>query len=358
VLVIEPTRELALQTKRIVDSLCAELPTKESCVRSSCSASCAEAALRSFFAKPLWAAFPLKPMVCGCCAAARSSWAHQGGCVRSLRLGTSARKGCACWCAAAAAAALRLSSSCPQIIDEADALLTGGFVDDMAYLYASLPVHKQVLFANGCIFPLITSSQVLAFSATYSTALLKQLRELMLHPQEVLLCKQTVALKSMSPAASPARSCSPCAGAEVRQAYVHVLCEGSSQSVSQPMLTSSQMQAVAVQQSRGRKRPCFSTSSDVSLSARPVYCLRCAERRFLKPTQALVFSNNRAWIEALAALLTSDGFPAAFTCGACRVTASRELPLTLVQARCRNSVACSSWTWCAHLRFAYFCPPT
>ena len=38
-------------------------------------------------------------------------------------------------------------------------------------------------------------AQVLAFSATYTDSLLKQLRDLMHSPQEVLLCPQTVSLQ-------------------------------------------------------------------------------------------------------------------------------------------------------------------
>ena len=48
----------------------------------------------------------------------------------------------------------------------------------------------------------------------------------------------------------------------------------------------------------------------------------------LRLPQALVFSNNRGWIEALAERLTSLGFPAAFTCGA---------PCLLLWRRCTRS---------------------
>ena len=40
--------------------------------------------------------------------------------------------------------------------------------------------------------------------------------------------------------------------------------------------------------------------------------------------QAIVFSNNRVWIEAVAKRLSARGFPAAFTCGASRAALGRD----------------------------------
>jgi hypothetical protein len=48
--------------------------------------------------------------------------------------------------------------------------------------------------------------QVLAFSATYTEALLAQLRQLMTCPQEVMLCRQTVTLQGAACARHGVRS--------------------------------------------------------------------------------------------------------------------------------------------------------
>ena len=54
--------------------------------------------------------------------------------------------------AASGAAPTRRSRAEPQVLDEADTLLAGGFVDDIAFVYGTLPARKQVraVCAQGC----------------------------------------------------------------------------------------------------------------------------------------------------------------------------------------------------------------
>jgi superfamily II DNA/RNA helicase len=109
------------------------------------------------------------------------------------------------------------------VLDEADTLLAGGFVDDIAYVYGALPARKQACAQHCCLCSSLGVVsphllQVLAFSATYTDTLLAQLRQLMNAPQEVLLCPQTVALQGACTACSaPAACCGSRACARCRR---------------------------------------------------------------------------------------------------------------------------------------------
>ena len=205
VLVVEPTREVALQVQRTLGALGKELGLA--------------------------------------CAAFVGGLPTHADALRlrspcHLAVGTPGRL-----CALVQDGLLRLEHVRLLVLDEADTLLAGGFVADLATLLAALPARKQVL----------------AFSATFTGALLGQLRQLMSQPQEVLLCPLTVTLRG------------------VRQLYAEVPAGGS------------------------------------VLAAKEVALARLLTT--VAFNQALVFCNARTWAEALAARLTRHGFPAAFTCG-------------------------------------------
>jgi len=97
-----------------------------------------------------------------------------------------------------------------QVFDEADTLLAGGFVDDIAFVYGALPARKQArlhllrVLWNPSSADNEVAAQVLAFSATYTEVLLAQLRQLMSFPQEVMLCPETVTLRGAFLTCSPA----------------------------------------------------------------------------------------------------------------------------------------------------------
>jgi hypothetical protein len=128
----------------------------------------------------------------------------------------------------------------------------------------------------------------------------------MLHPQEVMLCPQTVALHSeaLHPQLRRALSSRACRANRGATAVRHAPWRGGPP-----------------------RRPggpagqggCPGVSFEVC-PLQPGVCahsLRMLVSGLTLPAaQALVFCNNRGWMEALAERLTALGFPAAFTCGA------------------------------------------
>ena len=142
-LVLEPTRELVLQTLAVVAALLADLPQALSCAG-----------------------------VVGGLPVARDVARLQAPC--QVVVGTPGRVR-----ALLEGGHLPVGQIRCLVLDEADHLLTGhGFLDDIATIFAVLPPTKQVM----------------AFSATYSDDILREASALMAAPQMVMLCGQGVAL--------------------------------------------------------------------------------------------------------------------------------------------------------------------
>eukprot|EP00873_Tetraselmis_striata_P041722 jgi/Tetstr1/461986/TSEL_007059.t1 len=68
------------------------------------------------------------------------------------------------------------------VLDEADSLLAESFTEDIEWLKQSLPAQQL---------------QTLALSATYTPEMLEQLESWMVEPQRVMLCEETVSLKGV-----------------------------------------------------------------------------------------------------------------------------------------------------------------
>ena len=199
-LVVEPTREVALQVQRTIAVLCKELPLQARVSRIQGVNAVTEAHVSQC------AAF-----VGGLPVHADTARLRGSSC--QVVVGTPGRLRALIQDGSMQTEHLRLlvrsklalrggigRDTLLQVLDEADTLLAGGFVDDIAFVYGALPTRKQVRrvalqLRRGVRGAESVTSQVLAFSATYTEVLLAQLRQLMNAPQEVMLCPETVTLR-------------------------------------------------------------------------------------------------------------------------------------------------------------------
>ena len=142
-LVVEPTREVALQVQRTIAALCRELPLQARTMgayRWAAAHACGLAVrcfrgrasgARGHHASPWW----LVSRGGGHPRATSSARASRGVADR-----TPTHLGALC-CACLLVGAGREAPS--QVFDEADTLLAGGFIDDIAFVYGALPARKQ-----------------------------------------------------------------------------------------------------------------------------------------------------------------------------------------------------------------------